>query len=114
MTSIRNAGGFTKACGTRYHPSDIYDTWKKQTMIRYNEETGEIEDIVPVWDIKEHVVERDNIFLWPREVRTDGKAFGFNLLVSPESVQCVCMKPSFCSESVICWSSVICWNLPTV
>ena len=30
MTSIRNAGGFTKACGTRYHPADIYYTWKNQ------------------------------------------------------------------------------------
>ena len=27
FTSIRNAGGFTMACGTRYHPADIYATW---------------------------------------------------------------------------------------
>lgn len=81
MTSIRNAGGFTKSCGTRYHPSDIYDTWKKQTMMVYDEETQDVVDKVPVWDIKEHVVEEDGIFLWPREVRSDGKAFGFNLNV---------------------------------
>ena len=81
MTSIRNAGGFTKACGTRYHPSDIYDSWKKQYMVTYSEETGEPLDKVPVWDIKEHVVEVDNVFLWPREVRADGKAFGFDINV---------------------------------
>lgn len=79
MTSIRNAGGFTKACGTRYHPADIYDTWKKQYTLVYDEETQEVIDKVPVWDIKEHVVEEDNVFLWPRAVRPDGKAFGFNL-----------------------------------
>jgi phage terminase large subunit-like protein len=81
MTSIRNAGGFTKACGTRYHPSDIYDVWKKQTMILYDEETQEVVDKVPVWDVKEHAVEKDGFFLWPREVRADGKSFGFNLNV---------------------------------
>lgn len=81
MTSIRNAGGFTKACGTRYHPADIYDTWKKQTMLVYDEESQEIINQVPVWDIKEHVVEKDGSFLWPREVRADGKAFGFNINV---------------------------------
>lgn len=79
MTSIRNAGGFTKACGTRYHPADIYDTWKKQTMLVYDEETREVVDKVPIWDIKEYPVETDGIFLWPREVRADGKAFGFDL-----------------------------------
>lgn len=80
MTSIRNPGrGFTKACGTRYHPSDIYDVWKKQTMMVYDDDTQEVLDMVPVWDIKEHVVEVDGLFLWPREVRADGKAFGFDL-----------------------------------
>lgn len=79
MTSIRNAGGFTKACGTRYHPADIYDTWKNQYMLTYDEETQEVIDKVPVWDIKEHVVEVDNVFLWPRVTRPDGKSFGFNM-----------------------------------
>lgn len=79
MTSIRNAGGFTKACGTRYHPADIYDTWKRQKAFEYDEDTGALIGEVPIWNIKEHVVEQDGMFLWPREVRTDGKAFGFNL-----------------------------------
>lgn len=79
MTSIRNAGGFTKACGTRYHPADIYYTWKNQKATLYDEETGEITGERPLWDIKEHVVEEDGRFLWPREARPDGKMFGFNL-----------------------------------
>lgn len=79
MTSIRNAGGFTKACGTRYHPADIYFTWKSQKALTYDEITGEITGERPIWDIKEHVVEEDGRFLWPRESRPDGKMFGFNM-----------------------------------
>jgi len=81
FTSIRNAGGFTMACGTRYHPADIYATWKEQEYPVYNEEE-ELIDNIPVWDIKEYRVEEDNIFIWPRMVRPDdGKAFGFSLPV---------------------------------
>lgn len=77
FTSIRNAGGFTIACGTRYHPSDIYSTWKNQAFEVYNAD-DEIIDRKPVWDIKEFVVEQDGIFTWPRAVRSDGKSFGFD------------------------------------
>lgn len=81
FTSIRNAGGFTIACGTRYHPADIYDTWKSQEYPIYNEEE-EVIDNVPVWEVKEYAVESDGIFLWPRTVRPeDNKAYGFNLPV---------------------------------
>jgi len=80
FTSIRNAGGFTMACGTRYHPSDIYETWKSQVYPIYNDE-GEILEYKPVWDIKEYAVETDGVFIWPRAVRDDGKAFGFSMPV---------------------------------
>lgn len=80
FTSIRNAGGFTMACGTRYHPADIYAVWKEQQYDIYNNE-GEVVDRNPVWDIKEYVVEEDSIFIWPRTIRHDGKAFGFDLQV---------------------------------
>lgn len=76
LTSIRNAGGFTLACGTRYHPSDIYDTWKLQEYDIYNDD-DEIIDRKPVWDIKEHAVEVNRKFLWPRTEK-NGKMFGFN------------------------------------
>lgn len=81
FTSILNAGGFTMACGTRYHPSDVYASWKKQEYDLYNEE-GEVVDRVPVWEIKEYAVERDGVFIWPKTMRgSDKKFFGFDVQV---------------------------------
>ncbi len=78
FTSILNAGGFTMACGTRYHPSDVYADWKKQEYDIYNDE-GDITDRVPVWEIKEYAVEKDGTFLWPKAMRpSDNKFFGFD------------------------------------
>lgn len=80
FTSIRNAGGFTMACGTRYHPVDIYHTWREQLYDVYDTE-GTMVDKLPVWETKEFVVETDQIFTWPRTIRSDGKAYGFDLRV---------------------------------
>jgi len=80
FTSIRNPGGFTMACGTRYHPADVYATWKNQKYDVYDEK-DELVEHKGVWEIKEYVCEIDNVFLWPRAVRADGKAFGFNAKV---------------------------------
>lgn len=78
FTSILNAGGFTMACGTRYHPSDIYATWKTQEYDLYNDE-GDVVDRVPVWEIKEYAVEIDGVFIWPKTMRpSDQKFFGFD------------------------------------
>lgn len=77
FTSIRNSGGFTMACGTRYHPTDIYYTWRGMTYPIFDENNLIVENR-PVWEIKEHAVEEDGVFLWPRAVRSDGKAYGFN------------------------------------
>lgn len=78
FTSILNAGGFTMACGTRYHPNDIYATWKNQEFDIYNEE-GEIVDRKAVWDVKEYQVEKDGVFIWPKTMRpSDKKFFGFD------------------------------------
>lgn len=77
FTSIRNAGGFTMACGTRYHPNDIYSTWKKQEYDVFDSE-GNMVDRKAVWEIKEYAVEQDSIFLWPKAMREDGKYFGFD------------------------------------
>lgn len=80
FTSIRNAGGFTMACGTRYHPSDIYATWKSQEYDVFNDE-GDIVGRKNVWEIKEYAVETDNVFLWPKAMREDKKFFGFDAQV---------------------------------
>lgn len=80
FTSIRNAGGFTMACGTRYHPNDVYATWKQQQYDVFDG-TGNVVDRKHVWSIKEYAVETDSIFLWPKTMREDGKYFGFDLQV---------------------------------
>lgn len=80
FTSIRNAGGFTMACGTRYHPADVYATWKEQVYDVYDEEM-QLVDRLPVWEIKEYAVEDNGFFIWPRTTRPDGKAFGFDKTV---------------------------------
>lgn len=77
MASILNTGGSIKACGTRYHPSDQYRLWKEQMVPVYDDEDN-IVDQEPIWDILEEVVEKNGVFLWPRETRDDGKSFGFN------------------------------------
>ena len=77
FTSIRNAGGFTLACGTRYYPTDIYNTWMQQKYEVYDDD-GIKTDEQPVWEIKEFAVEVDDVFIWPRVVRPDGKMFGFD------------------------------------
>lgn len=77
FTSIRNAGGFTMACGTRYHPNDVYKTWKDQVAEDYNAQ-GEHIGKTHIWEFKEYAVEKNDIFIWPRTVRSDGKAFGFD------------------------------------
>jgi phage terminase large subunit-like protein len=77
FTSIRNAGGFTMACGTRYYPTDIYFTWANQKYEVYDDD-GIKTDEKLVWEIKEYAVETDDIYIWPRVVRDDGKAFGFD------------------------------------
>jgi phage terminase large subunit-like protein len=80
FTSIRNAGGFTLACGTRYHPSDVYATWRDQEYDIYNEE-GEVIKQQPVWEIREYAVEVDGVFIWPKVMRDDKKFFGFDAQV---------------------------------
>lgn len=78
FTSIRNPGGFTMACGTRYHPNDVYAVWKDQSYPVF--EDGIIIDQKPVWEIKEYTVETDGMFIWPRTIRpNDNKAFGFDM-----------------------------------
>ena len=77
FTSVRNAGGFTMACGTRYHPSDIYATWRAQEYELFNDD-GDVIDKKPVWEIMEYAVEDNGVYLWPRAIRSDGKAFGFD------------------------------------
>jgi hypothetical protein len=59
-------------------PTTFYAVWKGQEYDVYDDE-GLFVERKKVWEIKEHVVETDGIFLWPRTVRPkDGKSFGFD------------------------------------
>lgn len=78
MASILNAGGITKACGTRYHPADIYGRWKEQMIGVYDKDDIQIGE-KEMWDIIEEVVEIDGKYIWPRTARADGKMFGFSV-----------------------------------
>ena len=80
ISSIKNAGGLIKACGTRYHPKDQYATWKEQVEPIYDED-DELIGEQPIWEIMERVVETDGEYLWPRSERVDNKAFGFNMRI---------------------------------
>ena len=77
MSSIKNAGGMMKACGTRYHPADQYFIWKNQIEVLYDDDGNPIGQ-QPIWEIFEEAVEVDGKFLWPRCFRDDNKAFGFD------------------------------------
>jgi hypothetical protein len=77
LSSIKNAGGLVKACGTRYHPKDQYSVWKSQVEPIYDD-NEELIGEQPIWEIMERVVEIDGEYLWPRESRSDGKQFGFD------------------------------------
>lgn len=71
FSSIKNPNAHTKAVGTRYHPADIYSTFKEMTYNIYDDESGEIaQEDVPLWDIREFVLEDagdgSGDYLWPR------------------------------------------------
>lgn len=77
MASIKNPGAMTKACGTRYHPADIYADWV-DTVVPILNDDAEILGERKLWEIMEKVVEIDGLFVWPKTYRSDGKFFGFD------------------------------------
>ena len=77
LASIENTGAEEIAVGTRYHPDDIYSSMMEIT-IPVADEYGNILKEDNLYDKFERVVEVDGDFLWPKEYRKDGKAFGFD------------------------------------
>ena len=77
ISSIKEAGGLIKCCGTTYHPKDVYSVWKEQMMYIVDDD-GAVEGEKNLWEVLERPVEKDGIFIWPRTHRSDGKSFGFN------------------------------------
>lgn len=77
ITSIKNPGGFVKACGTRYHPKDQYAMWMEMKEPVFDEDDNIIGE-KPVWQVFERKVEVDGVFTWPRQAAPDGRTYGFN------------------------------------
>lgn len=77
FASIMEPEATVDCVGTRYHGQDQYETFLKQTFMVYDEDGEEVEEEF-IWDSYLRVVETNGEFLWPRERRADGKAFGFN------------------------------------
>ena len=77
LASIENPGALEWVVGTRYHPRDIYDTMVNMKEQIFNEE-GDLETEETVYELFQRVVETDGEFLWAKQKRSDGKAFGFD------------------------------------
>lgn len=85
--SIKNPGGITKAVGTVYHPSDIYNDFKCATVKHWDEDTGDFDNEEDLWEVREYELERHGDltgdYLWPREVNPlDGRSYGFDIKVA--------------------------------
>lgn len=84
LSSIEGADMQEWVVGTRYHPKDLYSN-----MLEMNEElfdeNGEIVGSRPIYEIFERAVEDrgdgTGEFLWPRQQRSDGKWFGFDIKI---------------------------------
>lgn len=81
LASIAAAESQLWACGTRYHPLDLYADMES-TDVDIFDEDGSIVNTEKLYEIFERKVEDKGDgtgkFLWPRAQREDGKWFGFN------------------------------------
>jgi len=81
LSSIESAEAREWIVGTRYHPNDLYNDLHKMVVEQYNEE-GDITGSEELYEIFERQVEDrgdgTGQFLWPVQVRYDGKPFGFS------------------------------------
>lgn len=84
LSSIEGANAREWVVGTRYHPKDLYSELLGMEEDIYNKR-GEIVGAEPIYETFERAVEDigdgTGQFLWPRQVRHDGKAFGFDIQV---------------------------------
>ncbi len=81
LASIESGDSKEWAVGTRYHPTDLYNTILSLEEDIYDD-SGEVVDTEPVYEVFQREVEDmgdgSGEFLWPRQQRDDGKWFGFD------------------------------------
>lgn len=84
LSSIEGADAREWIVGTRYHPKDLYNDLMNMEVEQFDEE-GEIIGTEPLYEKFERQVENrgdgTGEFLWPRQQRSDGKWFGFDVTV---------------------------------
>lgn len=84
LSSIEGADAEEWVCGTRYHPKDLYSELLAMQQEVFDDEGEEIdrEDIYEVFEKQvEDAGDGTGQFLWPRQQRSDGKFFGFDIKV---------------------------------
>lgn len=84
LASIEGTDAQEWVVGTRYHPKDLYNDLLSFEEEVYNDE-GEVISARPVYEVFERQVEDvgdgTGEFLWPRQMRHDGKWFGFDMQI---------------------------------
>lgn len=81
LASIEGTEARQWVVGTRYHPLDLYQDMVSIVVDQYNDE-GELIVAEPLYEKFERAVENrgdgTGEFIWPVQLRNDGKRFGFN------------------------------------
>lgn len=75
--SVLNPGGETAVIGTRYDPKDLYGSMLEAEEDMYDPD-GNLKGTRKLYECMVDIVEINDIFLWPKAHRTDGKCFGFD------------------------------------
>ena len=76
LASIKTTDAKTTVVGTRYHPKDLYATIMERVVDIYRD--GELYNRELLYEVMQEVVEEDGEFLWPKQMRSDGRYFGFD------------------------------------
>lgn len=81
LAAVASTDSHRLVVGTRYHPKDQYNTMMKQRVQMYNDDGDLVMDEFLYEKFEAQVENRGDgtgEFLWPRQVRYDGRAFGFD------------------------------------
>ncbi len=78
FSSVANTGCISKVVGTRYHGKDIYAQMIDTDVEQFDDE-GNVVSVVKMYEVMEHAVEEQGVFLWPRTQHPKtGKWEGFS------------------------------------
>jgi hypothetical protein len=82
LASIEGTTSRQWVCGTRYHLLDLYAEMMQIKVEQFDEDTEEQKEPEPLYEVYERAVEDRGDgygqFLWPKQMRADGKWFGFD------------------------------------